>query len=422
MREWKTSVGVKSNLSGSVTFNQDTVFDPTEVKINLHGLNGASNYHLHESWVPRDRLFPCSPDSVYGYFNPFELDGSIGVLPGVGSKDQYEAGDLGGKYGLLNGKTHERKDVLDTSLTLHGLNSIVGRSLVVNKEERNFQWTCGTIRAEIRKGEGRELVALASFNNEKDEIEGFIRFKQFEYKDGSLSSTWVELSLKHAGDFNRNVTKNHKWAVYVNQVGADAYIDLKNVRCLAGGYRWNPYLVESKSERYGRDCRPQNQLRCEMGDLTGKLGPLTIGEKPRIFVDQNLPLIGNFSVMFRSLIIFDRDGSESNKIACTNILPDIQLIGSVTVKKTPSFTVEKFMAHMRKQLQTKKWLVEADLANTNYILKGECVQITVRYYGSEAHRLQIEFSNLLNLGSVVRQANGRQETVHTFYKPCRSCK
>lgn len=76
------------------------------------------------------------------------------------------------------------------------------------------------------------------------------------------------------------------------------------------------------------------------------------------------------------------------------------------------------MNHMRKQLNTKKWLVEADLSNTNYILKGECVQITIRYYGTEAHRLQIEFSNLLNLGSVVRQANGRQEIVHTFYKPC----
>lgn len=77
---------------------------------------------------------------------------------------------------------------------------------------------------------------------------------------------------------------------------------------------------------------------------------------------------------------------------------------------------------MRKQLNTKRWLVEADLSNTNYILKGECVQITVRFYSSEAHRLQIEFSNLLNLGSVVRTANGRQETVHTFYKPCKSCK
>lgn len=160
-----------------------------------------------------------------------------------------------------------------------------------------------------------------------------------------------------------------------------------------------------------------------MGDLGRKMGDLTIGEKPKLFVDQNLPLIGNFSVMFRSLIIFDKDRTENDKIACTNILPDIQLIGSVTVKKNhPGFTVEKFMNHMRKQLATKKWLVEADLSNTNLILKGDCIQITVRFYGSDAHRLQIEFSNLLNLGSVIRQANGRQEVVHTIYKPCKSCK
>lgn len=273
VREWKTSVGVKSNVSGSITFNQETMFDPTEVKINLHGLNGlANNYHLHEIWVPRDRLFPCSFDSVNAYFNPLELDNSVGVLPGAGSKDQYEVGDLSGKYGPLTGKTHEKKDILDTSLTLHGLNSIVGRSLVINKQERNFQWTCGTIQSEIRREDGRELIGLASFHNEKDEIEGFVRFKQFEYKDGSLSNTWVEVSLKHAGDFNRNVTKNHRWSVYVNQVGADAYIEVKNVRCLAGGYRWNPYLVESKSERYANDCSSKNQLRCEMGDLSGKMG------------------------------------------------------------------------------------------------------------------------------------------------------
>ena len=381
VREWKTSVGVKSNVSGSIAFNQETVFDPTEIKINLHGLNGlANNYHLHEIWVPQDKLFPCSADSVGSYFNPLDLDASIGVLPGVGSKDQYFVGDLSNKYGLLNGKTHEKKDILDSSLTLFGLNSIVGRSIVINKEERNFQWVCGTIKAEIFKNEGKELIALASFHNEKDEIEGFIRFKQLEYKDGSLSNTWIEISLKHgsrnSADFNRNKTRNHKWAIYVNQVGADAFIDAKNVRCLAGGYRWNPYLVESKSERYSKDCNAQNQLRCEMGDLSNKMGELTIGDKAQILVDQNLPLIGNFSVMFRSIIIFDKDGSENSKIACTNILPDIQLIGSVTVKKTPSFTVEKFMNHMRNQLNTKKWLVEADISNTNYILKGK---LTLNY-------------------------------------------
>ena len=198
---------------------------------------------MHETWVPRDRFFPCSSDSVYSYFNPLELDSSVGVLPGAGSKDQYESGDLSGKYGPLTGKTHEKKDVLDTSLTLHGLNSIIGRSVVVNKLERNFQWTCGTIRGEIRRDEGRELIALASFHDEKDEIEGFVRFKQFEYKDGSLSNTWIEVSLKHAGDFNRNVTKNHRWAVYVNQVGADAYIGVKNVRCLGKATGFHTFFV-----------------------------------------------------------------------------------------------------------------------------------------------------------------------------------
>lgn len=52
VRDWKTSVGVKTNVSGAITFSQETPYDPTEVKISLYGLNNlAFNYHLHETWV-----------------------------------------------------------------------------------------------------------------------------------------------------------------------------------------------------------------------------------------------------------------------------------------------------------------------------------------------------------------------------------
>lgn len=45
----------------------------------------------------------------------------------------------------------------------------------------------------------------------------------------------------------RNVllqTKNHNWAIYVNPVGVDAAVQVKDTRCVAGGYVWNPYFTQ----------------------------------------------------------------------------------------------------------------------------------------------------------------------------------
>lgn len=109
-------------------------------------------------------------------------------------------------------------------------------------------------------------------------------------------------------------TRGHKWAVYVNQVAHDALERSEKARCIAAGYRWNPYLADSKKvgpslrgderepmaraaaqDSYQHECGPHSPLRCEMGDLSGKLGPLSIGTGPAIYTDTNLPLVGNFS-------------------------------------------------------------------------------------------------------------------------------
>lgn len=98
---------------------------------------------------------------------------------------------------------------------------------------------------------------------------GFVRFRQFEYADGSLSTTFVELDLRYPGVRNRDVTSGHNWAVFVNQVGEDAYNSVATVKCLAAGYRWNPYLADATNPNYKSDCSARNALRCEMGDLSG---------------------------------------------------------------------------------------------------------------------------------------------------------
>lgn len=381
VRKWRVGSGIASNVSGSITFYQQSPFDRTYGKVFLHGLNGlAGGYHVHEVWVPGDKEFPCSNDCVYGHFNPLAVDMSVGPLPGASTTDQYEVGDLSGKFGLLDYKTTHKSDFVDNNLPLHGVHSLIGRSIVVHKMERNARWVCGTILPEVPKDEGREIVAIASFHEPRHVVSGFVRMRQFEFKSGSLSPTWIEVDLKYSGPQNRNVTEGHEWAVFVNQVGEDAFNSVPNVRCLAAGFKWNPYLVAPDNKNYKTDCSPLNPLRCEMGDMSGKHGLLTIGNQKLVLVDENLPLTGNFSVMQRSIVIHDKN-RKNQKLACANIKPDTHLVSSVAVRRHPSFTVAKFMDHMRDILGTTSWLISADLESVRLILDGECVQITVHFYG-----------------------------------------
>ncbi|XP_015786399.1 uncharacterized protein LOC107363652 [Tetranychus urticae] len=420
VRSWRFG-GDKAKVSGSITFHHVNPFDATHTKIELHGLDKqASGFHVHEVSVPEDREFPCSNDSVYGHFNPLGVDSRITHYPGVGSSDQYEIGDLSGKVGTLQGKDSWRHSYWDSNLPLFWLNSIIGRSVVIHKATRDERWVCGSIVPEVKKSEAREIVALATFDDPKHLINGFVRFRQFEYKDGSTSDTFLEVDLKHKGNYNRNITKGHRWSVFVNQVGADAFQTVESVRCVASGYIWNPYQTDSNKfpDLYKRHCTPTNPLRCVLGDLSGRNGPLIIGGKRRVITDVNLPLVGNASVVGRSLIIYHKDESDT-KMACANILADFHLHQTFMISSNPTFTVAKFMDHMRSQLKTTDWLIKVDNQETKLVFDGECISLGVNFYGPNAYRLKEEFGNLLNYGSVHKNSQGGVVRLSTSYTVCK---
>ena len=72
---------------------------------------------------------------------------------------------------------------------------------------------------------------------------------QVVYHDGSATDTIIEVNLKHPGKQNRNITRNHRWAVYVNPVGQDAAVAPFNARCMAAGFMWNPGFVQLTDPR-----------------------------------------------------------------------------------------------------------------------------------------------------------------------------
>ncbi|UXI20114.1 hypothetical protein NH340_JMT06057 [Sarcoptes scabiei] len=412
--EWRTSAGIATNISGFIEMTQESVYDETKIEINIRGLNRlASGYHVHKVSVPMDKEFPCSGDVLYGHYNPFDIDSLIGPLPSIGSVDEYETGDLSGKFGLLNNLDRLSRKFYDFSLPLKGTNSIIGRSIVIHKEENNFRWACATIKPKVNRNE-REILAIASFDDPRHLIQGYVRFRQIEYWDGSLSDTWIETYLTHQGN-NKKTTYGHKWSVYVNQVGADAYNHIDSVRCLAGGYLWNPYLTYTK-EAYKVECNPRRPLRCALGDIGGRHEPLIIGGDRQVFTDINLPLVGNNSIINRALVISMHNHSEM-ALACTNIKLDKHLLSNIVVQKVPAFTVAKFMHHMRLKLNATEWLVVPEIHKTKEMNNDECIQIMVHFYGDEAWKLQSEFNNLIEYGSIKRTTNG--QLIKTYYKSCK---
>lgn len=96
-------------------------------------------------------------------------------------------------------------------------------------------------------------------------------------------------------------TRNHHFKIFVNPVGVDAVVAPTNVRCVAGGYVWNPFYTQladplnvskhlrllwlmhniyihsiSQEDLYREECGPDNPLRCYVGDVSSRVG--VIGE------------------------------------------------------------------------------------------------------------------------------------------------
>jgi hypothetical protein len=100
---------------------------------------------------------------------------SLSPFPGIGTTDQYEMGDLSGKFGLLNGLVSLDAVYNDTQLPLFGTHAILGRSIIIHKKDKNMRWACSTIERGYAPGEAWELRAIASFHHPLGYAYGYIR-------------------------------------------------------------------------------------------------------------------------------------------------------------------------------------------------------------------------------------------------------
>ncbi|XP_071538692.1 LOW QUALITY PROTEIN: uncharacterized protein [Panulirus ornatus] len=401
--KWHATRGA-GNVEGKVEFIQESEYDLTNSEVDLRGLTGIANgYHVHMVPIEDELEFPCAAGTTLGHYNPLNVTPSESPPPTQGTDDLYEMGDLAGKYGTLEGLNWKRGFYNDTNLQLFGSTSIMGRSIVIHKKEKNARWFCGSIGWGYSPSEATQVSAIASFHNPQGYAWGYVRMRQLVYRDDSFGETFIEINLRHPGTNNRNVTRRHNWSVYVNPVGVDAGVKFFQSRCVAAGYRWNPYLIHlafpNDRDFYERECSPEVPLRCDVGDLSGRLGTIDVGDKRYVFVDQNLPLRGPHGIMNRAIIIHNENAGVE-RFACANIEPDDDIIKWVNLKKVPKFSAPTFMDDVREVLGAPEWYLAADLQTVTLSSDLECVTFVVHFKGPQANQLELDFSRILAGGIV----------------------
>ena len=83
-----------------------------------------------------------------------------------GTDDEYEIGDLSGKYGSFLNLTLTDKRHIDYNLPLFGRNSIQGRSVVIHKlkiQDKNARWVCNNIIPVVDPATSYVMKATANF-------------------------------------------------------------------------------------------------------------------------------------------------------------------------------------------------------------------------------------------------------------------
>ncbi|XP_057663655.1 uncharacterized protein LOC130898401 [Diorhabda carinulata] len=398
-RDWFPN-GQDITLKGKIEFVQQTEYDITDIDVDLEGLNNVNEYHIHMTPVEENLEFPCEETSLYGTWNPLNVDPASSPRAYHGTPDQYEAGDLSGKFGSLENQTLYKTYYNDTLLSLFGPRSILGRSVVLY-QKKSRRWACSTIERGYSPSEARELRAIASFHNPNGFAFGYMKMRQLIHKDGSASDTTIEVKLRHPGKNDRNVTRNHNWAIYVNPVGVDATVKTMATRCVAGGYVWNPFFTQLadplNTDLYQQECGPENPLRCHVGDLSARLGTIDIGLRRKVFTDSNFPLEGDVTAVGKSIVILAPE-KRGERYACANIEPDYDIIKYANIEKPPRFVVAQFIEDIREVMGIPEWFLTVDSRKTKSLHNDGCVQLLLHFKGPIANRLEQDFNRLMLIG------------------------
>ncbi|XP_028390949.1 uncharacterized protein LOC114515825 [Dendronephthya gigantea] len=317
-------------VKGMFHFKQDSELAPTVVTTDIKGLDAKANtYHVHVYRV-LDKVLThyqntrgmCAGTYLSGHWKPYDTKSAS---PGKGTVDQYEVGDLSGKYGTIGPNDTLSFVRKDYNLPLFGANSILFRSMVIHFNNGS-RWVCSNINP---KNETFHFDVKANFIG--PEFNGSIVVEQasFVKKHGASHITSFFLDLKYMNGSHVK-TDSHNWHVHAKDIVRDQTSQVGE-RCKSAQTHYNPYKVSLKAN-YSKTCGPMNLLRCELGDLSSKVGKYSISGGKNRFTESENYFASMNTILGRSIVVHAKDGGGS-RIGCANM----KLISKSFVEKRLTF-------------------------------------------------------------------------------------
>ena len=149
----------QGGVVGNVVFSQEQLGEPVQIHVNLVGLDQYRDQYpwsINEYQVSSSLLadFPCSESQIGGIFNPENVNETC-------DDTSCRAGDLAPRIGTLRYDT-TWQIFEDSTISLFDSDSIVGRSLVIDREGGA---TGNFICANIEPLGVRKDVLRAAFDN-----------------------------------------------------------------------------------------------------------------------------------------------------------------------------------------------------------------------------------------------------------------
>ncbi|XP_057700243.1 uncharacterized protein cusr [Corythoichthys intestinalis] len=355
--------------TGGIQFNRAVPNGPTKITVSLSNLNAmAAGYHVHVLPIKPNSTVPCSAANIGGHYNPLSVNISQSPAPGNGTVDQYEIGDISGKFGFLTDLNQLQEMYIDSNLPLTGPHSIVGRSVVVHYPNGSRK-QCADIIPE-RNPDGLWTIARAVFSGS---LNGEVRLFQQTYPDGSTSDTTVGVILQS-----------------VNYTEASLFITnnfvstIENRQCNQAAH--NPSNMTSGSS----SCSLDYQLSCVTGEFSGRHGPVSL-RREQLYTDSIIQLSGDFTVVNRAMVL--KDGEDI--IACANIVP-ISPSADQTFPIVANFSRYAFRNSIANVVRMET--ASVTILNSSITNEGRCQRVSFMISGNVSDNLLDSIRNSEMMG------------------------
>ncbi|XP_061130051.1 uncharacterized protein cusr [Syngnathus typhle] len=359
--------------TGNVQLYQSVPNGPTNIAVSLSNLNAiAGGYHVHILPIKPNSTEPCSNANIRGHYNPLSVNITLSPPPGNGTVDQYEIGDLSGKFGLLTDLNESQAMYVDSNLPLTGPHSVVGRSVVLHYSSNGSRLQCADISAE-RNTDGQWILAMAVFNGP---LNGTVRMVQQMFPDGSSGDTTLEVNLLSATLTEASLFISN------NLIGAT-----DNSQCNNYQGTYNPFNMTSMSS----SCSIDYPLSCVVGELSGRHGAVSLRER-QLYTDSIIQLFGDHTVVNRSLVL--KDGEDI--IACADIFPGSPFADQIFPRVT-NFSRYQFRSRVATVLQVETARVTILGSSPMPDAEGRCQRVSYMISGnvSEALLRAVKTSELM---------------------------